>query len=160
MPASSSPPTMKMKTLSREEGRAEEVLLKAAGLEWLRDGYDVDTSPPGTRRVPLQTQTPTLDNVDAFDALVDRFLSDAAPKSVAAGTAEARVVGNLANDVVERVCTSCKRRRLRDEDFEPDRKTCRECLRKQRRRHARKVRSALEARLRRNARETTTTTTG
>ena len=137
------PPTTH--TPSREE---EHVLLKAAGLEWLRDGDDVDTSPPGTHRVLLRTQTPTLDN-DAFDALVDRFLSDAAPRPVAAGAAEARGVGNLANDV-ERVCTSCKRRRLRDEDFEPDRKTCRECLRKQRRRHARKVRSELERRVRRN----------
>lgn len=142
MPASSSSPTMKVKTLSREE-----VLLNPAGLEWLRDD-DVDTSPPGTRRVLLQTQTPTPDNVDAFDALVDRFLSDAAPRTAAAGAAETRV-GNLANDV-ERVCTSCKRRRLHDEDFEPDRKTCRECLRKQRRRHARKVRSELERRMRRN----------
>ena len=57
---------------------------------------------------------------------------------------------------IKRECTSCKRRRLRDEDFEPDRKTCRECLRKQRRRHARTVRSALAA-LKRKARETAKT---
>ena len=155
-----------MHTLPRkEEEHAHEALLHAAGLEWLRD--EEETSPPTAMRrdvgvLPPREQTsPTLDNVDAFDALVDRFLSDAAPRPAAAGAAEARV-GNLAyaKSDVERVCTSCKRRRLGDEDFEPDRKTCRECLRKQRRRHARKVRSILEARMRRNARETTTTTTG
>ena len=139
-----------MQTMSRQE---EHVLLQAAGLEWLRD--EEDTSPPTAMRrdvgvLPPRKQTsPTLDN-DAFDALVDRFLSDAAPKTVAAGAAKTRV-GDLANDVVERVCTSCKRRRLRDKDFEPDRKTCRECLRKQRRRHARKVRSELERRMIRKA---------
>ena len=141
--------------MSRQE---EHVLLKAAGLEWLRD--EEDTSPRTAMRrdvgvLPPRRQTsPTLDN-HAFDALVDRFLSDAAPKTVAAGAAKTRV-GDLANDGdlangVERVCTSCKRRRLRDEDFEPDRKTCRECLRKQRRRHARKVRSELERRMMRKA---------
>ena len=157
------PPTMH--TLPRkEEEHAEQALLKAAGLEWLRD--EEETSPPTAMRrdvgvLPPRRQTsPTLDN-DAFDALVDRFLSDAAPKTVVAGATETRV-RNLAyaKSDVERVCTSCKRRRLRDEDFEPDRKTCRECLRKQRRRHARKVRSELEARMRLNARETTTTTPG
>jgi len=144
MPASSSSPTMKVKTLSREE-----VLLNPAGLEWLRDD-DVDTSPPGTRRVPLQTQTPTLDNVDAFDALLDRFLSDAAPRTAGKETCVNKLVAETDDHHNERVCTSCKRRRLHDEDFEPDRKTCRECLRKQRRRHARKVRSELERRMRRN----------
>lgn len=131
---------MKIKTLSREEERAEKVLLKAAGFEWLRDDGE-DTSP---RRFLPQTQTPTLDNVDAFDALVDRFLSDAAPN---ASGGETRAIGHVTlakEKKEERVCTSCKRRRLRDEDFEPDRKTCRECLRKQRRRHARKVRAELE----------------
>lgn len=92
---------------------------------------------------PTSEDAPTLDN-DAFDALVDRFLSGAAPN---ASGGETRAIGHVTlakEKKEERVCTSCKRRRLRDKDFEPDRKTCRECLRKQRRRHARKVRAELE----------------
>ena len=148
----------------------EHVLLTAEGFEWLRD--EEDTSPYTTRGVlpPRKQTSPTLDK-DAFDALVDRFLSlDGGAPTTEAGD-ETTLAGNLADAKTaaddhhhrhrhhhhERACTSCKRRRLGDEDFEPDRKTCRECLRKQRRRHARKVRSALEARMRRNARETTAT---
>ena len=43
-------------------------------------------------------------------------------------------------------CSSCKRKNLRDADFDPDRKTCRACLRTQRRRHALKVRAELKRR--------------
>ena len=43
-----------------------------------------------------------------------------------------------------KTCTSCKRKNLiAARDFDPDRKTCRACLRTQRRRHALKVRAEL-----------------
>lgn len=43
-----------------------------------------------------------------------------------------------------KTCTSCKRKNLTAvRDFDPDRKTCRACLRTQRRRHALKVRAEL-----------------
>lgn len=52
-----------------------------------------------------------------------------------------------------KTCTSCKRKNLiASRDFDPDRKTCRACLRTQRRRHALKVRAELNrARARRTA---------
>ena len=94
-------------------------------------------------------QAPVLDN-DAFDALLDQFLSDAVTKT----DEETRAVDGTRKERIakERVCSSCKKH-LRDEDFEPDRKTCRECLRKQRRRHARKVRAELVKRWKGNAGE-------
>ena len=49
-----------------------------------------------------------------------------------------------------RWCTSCKKQRL-SADFDPDRKTCRECLRKQRRRKQRQSRERLKQKV---ARET------
>ena len=48
-------------------------------------------------------------------------------------------------------CTSCKKQRL-SADFDPDRKTCRECLRKQRRRKQRQSRERLKEKV---VRETT-----
>ena len=48
-------------------------------------------------------------------------------------------------------CTSCKKQRL-TADFDPDRKTCRECLRKQRRRKQRQSRERLKEKV---VRETT-----
>ena len=94
-------------------------------------------------------QAPVLDN-GAFDALLDEFLSNAVAKT----DEETRAVDGTPKKRLakERVCSSCKKR-LRDEDFEPDRKTCRECLRKQRRRHARKVRAELVKRWKGNAGE-------
>lgn len=95
-------------------------------------------------------QVPVLDN-GAFDALLDEFLSNAVAKT----DEETRTVDGTRKKQrlsKERVCSSCKKR-LRDEDFEPDRKTCRECLRKQRRRHARKVRAELVKRWKGNAGE-------
>ena len=48
-------------------------------------------------------------------------------------------------------CTSCKKQRL-CANFDPDRKTCRECLRRQRRRKQRQSRERLKEKV---ARETT-----
>ena len=90
----------------------------------------------------------TKDAVDVDVAAGLKWLNEHVPDVVEMPDDEQRLA-----EKIKRECTSCKRRRLRDEDFEPDRKTCRECLRKHRRRHARNARSALEA-LKRKARET------
>ena len=94
-------------------------------------------------------------NVDDAHAFVDRLLDgvfdgaqdfDATSPFPLAGSAQhcAPSVTMRRGFNPTKTCTSCKRKNLIAAlDFDPDRKTCRACLRTQRRRHALKVRAEL-----------------
>jgi len=107
--------------------------------------------PSETRNVPTPTPSCSRDDADDAHAFVDRLLDDmfdgahhfeaTSPFPLAAQHhAPSMTMRQSFNPT--KTCTSCKRKNLiAARDFDPDRKTCRACLRTQRRRHALKVRA-------------------
>ena len=103
-----------------------------------------------TRNVPPSCSSDVVDDANAF---VDRLLDDvfdgahhfeATSPFPLAGSAQHRAPSVTMRQSFNptKTCTSCKRKNLiAAHDFDPDRKTCRACLRTQRRRHALKVRA-------------------